>query len=217
MRGMPRLWKWAAGRVRGVGRRGGAAHGRPVGHGFWFGMGEALLLPLVFAGLGLSWYGALLRAEPPAASYPAPMASPASPASETWLVDGFNVVQVALLGGRDRSSWWSGPQRAELLARAEAFDRSEVPVVVVFDGSRAAPTDPTRRVQPVFAPSADEWLVDQVRRADQPDRLVVVTADRRLAGRVRHHGGRVVSPGEFLGRCPEPSAHRADSGETTTI
>jgi hypothetical protein len=58
----------------------------------------------------------------------------------------------------------------------------------------------------VFAPSADDWLVDRVRRDAAPERLVVVTADRSLAGRVRHHGARVMSPGEFLGRCRTPTA-----------
>jgi hypothetical protein len=180
--------------------------------GFWFGVAEALLLPLVFIALGLGWWGAVLRAEPAAASYPRGVAAPA----ETWLVDGFNVVQVGLLGGRDRSSWWSGPQRAELLARAEGFEQREAALFVVFDGERAAPDAPLGRVRRVFAPSADEWLVARVRESAEPERLVVVTADRRLAARVRHHGARVVLPGEFLGRCA-PKLEPSDWGEEPTI
>lgn len=180
--------------------------------GFWFGVAEALLVPLVFAALGLGWWGALPRAEAASASYPRGV----SPPAETWLVDGFNVVQVALLGGRDRSAWWSGPQRAELLARAEGFEERGATLFVVFDGERAAPGESPGRVRPVFAPSADDWLVTRVREAAQPERLVVVTADRKLAARVRHHGARVVAPGEFLDRCA-PKSVSSEWGEAATI
>ena len=183
--------------------------------GFLHGMAEALLLPLAFTALGLAWYGPLERAANAPASYPDLVRDPdrgedaghgqdadrQQAAPETWLVDGFNVVQVALLGGRDRNEWWRAPQRDELLARAADFEALEVAVFVVFDGEREAPDPVGGRVYPVFTPSADEWLVTRVRQSPEPGRLVVVTADRRLAGRVRHHGARVVSPGEFLGRC----------------
>ena len=164
--------------------------------GFWRGAAEAVCVPLLFTLAGLGGFAALEAAAPAAAAYPRRV-----PPAETWLVDGFNVVQVALLGGRDRHAWWSGNQRAELLARAEGFEDADTRVLVVFDGTRAAGEDPDARVQSVFAASADDWLVDRVRRDAAPDRLVVVTADRRLAGRARHHGARVASPGEFLGRC----------------
>ncbi len=177
--------------------------------GFWHGMAEALLLPLAFTALGLAWYGPLERAASAPAAYPDGVRDPdrgedagrGQAAPETWLVDGFNVVQVALLGGRDRDEWWKAPQRAELLARAEGFEGLGVTVFVVFDGEREAPDPVGGRVRPIFTRSADEWLVARVRQSPEPGRLVVVTADRRLAGRVRHHGARVVSPGEFLGRC----------------
>ena len=169
--------------------------------GFWFGMAEALLVPLAFAALGLGWWGVVERAESAPHAYFHSMGDP----GDTWLIDGFNVVQVAMLGGRDRSAWWSAPQRAELLSRAEGFEDRKAWLFVVFDGERAAAQGESGgRVQSVFAPSADDWLLDQVRRAE-PGSVVLVTADRRLAGRARHHGARVVSPREFLGRCgPAP-------------
>ena len=40
-----------------------------------------------------------------------------------------------------------------------------------------------------------------------PGGITVVTADRPLAGRSRHHGADIVSPGEFIARClarPDP-------------
>jgi hypothetical protein len=169
---------------------------------FWRGALEAVWVPLLFMLGGLGWLTAERAALAPAGSSAAVYLRRVAPPSDTWLVDGFNVVQVALLGGRDRSTWWSAAQRAELIARAEEFEEAEAPVFVVFDGAQSLGEDPAPgRVRRVFAPSADDWLVDRVRRDAAPERLVVVTADRRLAGRVRHHGARVVSPGEFLGRC----------------
>ena len=57
------------------------------------------------------------------------------------------------------------------------------------------------RVRRFFAPSADDWLVAQVRASPAPDCLAVVTADRAVAGRARHRGAQVVSPRAFLARC----------------
>jgi predicted RNA-binding protein with PIN domain len=120
-----------------------------------------------------------------------------------WLVDGFNVVQVGLLGGRARDHWWREPQRAELLTRAASFDARDDELWVVFDGHRDDPAEHVgQRLHPVFAPSADEWLVARVVAEPDPGRVSVVTADRRLAARVRRRGASVVSPAEFLRRCP---------------
>jgi predicted RNA-binding protein with PIN domain len=117
-----------------------------------------------------------------------------------WLVDGYNVLCAGLLGGNDRSDWWSQARREELIALLERFDEADAEIWVVFDGDRepAAESERPGRVRAVFAPSADEWLVQQVR---EHARVAVVTADRKLAGRARHRGARVVSPREFLIRC----------------
>lgn len=172
---------------------------------FCHGVLEALLLPLAFTALGLGWWGAVLGAQGEPPTYPPVLmeSTPTADAEATvWLVDGFNVVQVGLLGGQDRSQWWSGERRAQLLARAADFQPAGSSVQVVFDGgSPVQPSDSTGRAEVVFAPSADEWIVAQVRSAGDPSGLMVVTADRRLAGRVRHFGARVASPAEFLARC----------------
>jgi hypothetical protein len=134
--------------------------------------------------------------------------APISPVPSIWLVDGFNVLHAGVLHGRDRADWWSAPRRAELLALAHRFDDASVEIWVVFDGPRAeVPPDPATigaepgGVREVFAPSADEWLVERVRSCPDPSQLAVVTADRRLAGRARHRGARVVAPREFLAHC----------------
>ena len=118
-----------------------------------------------------------------------------------WLVDGYNVLHAAVLGGRDRSEWWTGSRRRELLERVSGFD-ADAEVWIVFDG----PDDPGVAAEPpglrcVFAVSADDWLVDRVRRAEDPSEIAVVTADRRVAGRARGRGAQIVSPRDFLARC----------------
>lgn len=124
--------------------------------------------------------------------------------STLWLVDGYNVLCSGLLGGRERNRWWSEERREELLRTLERFEDTDAEIWVVFDGeqdprSEQADSD---RVRIVFAPSADAWLVGEVkRRADEDRQIHVVTADRQVAGRSQHRGAHVVSPRELLGRC----------------
>ena len=135
----------------------------------------------------------------------APIAYAASPMAcdepTIWLVDGYNVLHAAVLGGRDRSEWWSASRRRELLERVSGF-AADAEVWIVFDG----PDDLGAAAEPlgsrcVFATSADDWLVDRVGRAEDPSAIAVVTADRKVAGRARSRGARVVSPRDFLARC----------------
>jgi predicted RNA-binding protein with PIN domain len=175
---------------------------------------EALGIVLAFVGFGLGWAALearALRSDPP---YPGAVVrnerrAPAhSPGPATWLVDGFNVLHAAVLHGRDRAEWWTAARRAEILELARRFDDAGVEIWVVFDGPRAGEAAHPDEVAPApggvhvrFAPSADDWLVERVRSTPDPSGLAVVTADRQVAGRVRHHGARVVTPREFLARC----------------
>ncbi len=127
---------------------------------------------------------------------------------ERWLVDGFNVLHAGLLRGRDRGQWWAAKAREQLLNRVRGFDGSGE-VWVVFDGPDPAQAgaEPAGGLGPavVFAPSADAWLLAELRRHPAPGRLAVVTADRHLADRARHRGAQVRSPREFLARCRVPA------------
>ncbi len=190
------------------------------------GFAELASVILGFAGFGLGW-AALEGVGPSDAPYPRfsmeREAGDPELSGELWLVDGFNVLHAGLLGGRDRSRWWTAPRRAELLARAAGFDDPAARVWVVFDGSRAkAEQEEAPRLLSVFAPSADAWLLERVREArsaragsgDEPvggPRVVVVTADRQLADRARHRGAHVVSPRAFLERCGPVPEHLARS------
>jgi predicted RNA-binding protein with PIN domain len=149
---------------------------------------------------GLIWAGAGARLVA-ADAYPPAVGS--GEHDVRWLVDGFNVLHAGVLRGNDRQGWWREEMRARLLERIATFDEEAAELWVVFDGS-GPPADAERRsVRPrvVFAPSADEWLLAEVREAADPSAIVVVTADRQLRDRVRHRGARVVSPRAFLARC----------------
>ncbi len=127
-----------------------------------------------------------------------------------WLVDGYNVIHAAVLGGKDRSQWWTGSRRRELLERASGFD-VDAEVWIVFDGpDDSGATAGSSGPHCVFADSADDWLVDRVRRAEDPAEIAVVTADRQVAGRARGRGARVVSPKDFLARCATLQANPED-------
>jgi hypothetical protein len=124
-----------------------------------------------------------------------------SAAPAVWLVDGFNVLCAGVLGGRDRSGFWTEAGRREILERAARFDDSDARVVVVFDGPRPIEAPDASGPETVFAPSADAWILDTLRETSLGP-VAVVTADRRLAGRARQRGAEVIEPRAFLARCP---------------
>ena len=143
--------------------------------------------------------GGALPASAPALYLP-PAMDPQQSEPRVWLVDGYNVLNVGLLAGRVREGWWTGAFRDELLGRAEAFEEDAAEIWVVFDGARPGGDEHAGRVRSVFAPSADEWLLAQIRERD-PAQLALVTADRRLAARARSRGVEVIAPAAFLARC----------------
>ena len=138
-----------------------------------------------------------------------------------WLVDGYNVLHTVLLGGQARSGdkAWGRATRDRLIERIRGFETlgpgsaSSPPspengpgiAFVVFDGKQpASEADQEAPLRVIFAPSADDWIVRPARHASQPGDLVVVSADRQLSERCRHAGARVVSPRDFMARCPSP-------------
>ena len=117
-----------------------------------------------------------------------------------WLVDGMNVV------GSIPDGWWRDRQgaMARLVQRlAELRSQSGETVSVVFDG-RPFELD-AGAVDVAFAPTrgrdaADDEIARRVAADADPAGLTVVTSDRALSERVRHHGAEVMTAGAFLRR-----------------
>lgn len=125
-------------------------------------------------------------------------------------VDGFNVLHAAILRGRRGRDWWSAETREPLLERVSGWPEPADAVWVVFDGAesswavRLGPRSRPRKGPPVhvvFARSADDWIVRRARRAPDPARVVVVSADREVTGRARSAGCEVLAPRTFVARC----------------
>ena len=178
--------------------------------GFWSESAGAVTIMALFVGVGLG--GACLAGgvyprgamnEPQDAQQGQPQdAQPEPGAARLWLVDGFNVLHAAVLKGRDRKGWWRGPARARVLELAGGLPDADAEIVVVFDGDDPhEPPELPPRVRQVFAPSADDWLVRRVKAVPPGAPVIVVTADRALAARARHHGAEIVSPQRFADRC----------------
>lgn len=145
-----------------------------------------------------------------------PLSGLEEPEPSLWLVDGFNVLHAGVLKGRDRAGWWRAQVQLRLVERVARFDAGAGEVWVVFDAAherseRCEVPPAAPQVNLVFAPSADDWLVRRVRTAEAPERVAVVTGDRQVQGRVRHAGGRIVSPRAFLARCPDDEPAPATS------
>jgi hypothetical protein len=177
------------------------------------GAAEALGVMAAFAMGGLGLAAVETWARPDADLYPSgamavgpenrseDAGAESDPASaDVWLVDGFNVLCAGVLGGRDRSAFWTEAGRREVLERAARFDDPDARVVVVFDGPRPAAAPAGHVPETVFAPSADAWILGALRESGR-GQATVVTADRRLASRARHRGAQVVAPLAFLARC----------------
>ncbi|MDP6980936.1 MAG: NYN domain-containing protein [Myxococcota bacterium] len=124
--------------------------------------------------------------------------------------------------GESRPPFWSTEMRERLVAVARRFTHPHDALWVVFDGPRPNETSLVSGGQPAvhtgepangagtalpelhvcFAPSADDWIVGRVKEARRKGEAVaVVTGDRKLGNRARHHQAAVVSPRLFLAHC----------------
>lgn len=130
------------------------------------------------------------------------------PLSPLLIVDGFNVLHAGVLIGRDRAEWWKEAAQRRLMERVEQFaDPAYKEIWIVFDrrgekeGAGIDVTSNDPRIQVSYAPSADDWIVEQVQALSGQRLVTVVTADRPLRDRTRQAGGTLCSPLQFLDRC----------------
>lgn len=115
------------------------------------------------------------------------------------LIDGHNLI------GQLSTVSLDDPDDEEVLVRLlRAYRaRSGRAVTVIFDpGSGSALTEHYRsgEITIVFAPpgsTADAMIVHRVQKSSNPQSILVVTADRTLAGRVKALGARVQDAREF--------------------
>jgi hypothetical protein len=171
----------------------------------------------------------LIRSSPPSPSA-SPSPSPSStppPKRRVILVDAFNVLHAVLLGKEREHGWWRRVERERLLRRVSRWQNGPDEIWVAFDGAQPAwsvwaepvvrPLTSAERgptVHSVFVESADDWIVRRARRTRQPDQMVVVSADRKVAGRARSAGCEVWTPWAFISRCPLPPDRRDDNDPT---
>lgn len=156
----------------------------------------------------------------------------------TILVDGFNVLHAVLLGKDRAEGWWQRQHRERLLEQLCGWHGGPDQIWVAFDGpqpsesvwaepvaivrapSPPSATEPQRpastafdRVAPtihaVFVESADDWIVRRARKAADPSRVIVVSADRKVAGRARSAGCEIQTPWTFMSACG-PTDRRQD-------
>jgi len=109
--------------------------------------------------------------------------------------------------------FWGESMRRRLVAAARRFPYPDTAIWLVFDGAHP-PDNPRVGERPElwihFAPSADDWIVRRVKDAEDASQIVVVSGDRRLANRARHHGAGVVSPRHFLDHCGASNERTGD-------
>lgn len=119
---------------------------------------------------------------------------------DVLIVDGMNV-----LGSRP-DGWWRDRPAAmrRLVDGLDGLAREqEVAIEVCFDGSShaAVAEAATDRVSVSFAPggpnAADRAIAKRVREDESPERLLVVTSDRRLQASIKAAGGRSTGSGGF--------------------
>lgn len=134
--------------------------------------------------------------------------NPASKVPPLLIIDGFNVLHAGILTGRDRANWWQPAMQRRLVTRVEGYTNTENPILwIIFDRRTdtqaevedVTSTDP--RISVFYAPSADDWIVQQVEERVHEYSITVVTADRPLRERVRRAGGILALPMQFLATC----------------
>ena len=133
-------------------------------------------------------------------------------------------LQVVALAAQLAERAERGSLELPALASASPPVLLELPLHVVFDrrpgsseaacrsGPLQAPVDPAR-VLVHHAASADDWIVAECQSRRRATRVVVVSADRALIDRARHHGASRLSPWAFAALCLSPEPTEPGAGE----
>jgi len=114
-----------------------------------------------------------------------------------YFLDGNN-----LIGRARKTSRPSEEDRAALVSElAERLRRTRARALLFFDGTGERNSAlGSLSVRTSAGSSADDAIVREIERARAPGEIVVVTADRGLARRVRDLGAKTLGPDEFWNR-----------------
>jgi predicted RNA-binding protein with PIN domain len=134
-----------------------------------------------------------------------------------FLIDGYNLLHAVWPGeGRHlRARAWPRFRERLLDHLRVRHAPDDDPVTVVFDAARAPVDCPEEKdsvgVRVRFAvgyPSADDLIEELIRTDSSPDRLTVVSDDRRLREAARRRGCAVAGCLDFFERVTHPQAAR---------
>lgn len=133
-----------------------------------------------------------------------------------YFLDGNNLIGLARGTARPPEE-----DRQTLVAEvAERLRRTRARAVLFFDGSTNRSSSlGNLEIREVLGASADDAIVAGVERARNPREILVVTADRALARRVRETGGKTLTPQEFWqrfgtrGERPRPDSAKVNVDE----
>jgi len=123
-----------------------------------------------------------------------------------YLLDGNNLIGRARAGDGDRD--------ALVREIADRLRATRARATVFFDGPAAQTATLGSLSVRSCGGSADEAIAREVERAASPSQLIVVTADRELARRVRDAGAKALAPADFWSRFGRggPARPRDDAG-----
>jgi predicted RNA-binding protein with PIN domain len=139
-----------------------------------------------------------------------------------YLIDGYNLLHALWPGEWRKLTARAWPRfRQRLLERLRAHHQGDPgTATIVFDTSRSPPGEPTEQdwygVTVRFAfgyPSADDLIEELIRTDSAPDRLTVVSDDRRIKEAARRRGCVVLGCLDYLeraGRTVQPEKVREE-------
>lgn len=124
-----------------------------------------------------------------------------------------------IIDGDNVLGTWPGKRRSDADRRelvrsiARWSHRERRRAVVVFDGPEPPVPPPAHDVHySGGGKSADDWIIEFVRRGTDPRGWVVVTNDRSLQDQCRHLGARVERCERFRERLAQPDGGEKPSG-----
>jgi predicted RNA-binding protein with PIN domain len=118
-----------------------------------------------------------------------------------WLIDGMNVI------GSRPDGWWKDRDgaMARLVGELELWAESHGDDVTVVFERQPRPPIVSELIEVAHASrrganAGDDEIVRRLQAADDPEDFIVVTSDKRLAGRAKAIGASIESAGTFLKR-----------------